>query len=227
MTLQFSLNNPNMLKTLRLIRISLLAVVILGSATGAYSLYNARRTVNAETQRVESFRRQINEMREVLTAKRKVAALADTLRTEPPDGAGSGLFIQQVNHLAEQMHLDHFTLRMMDSAPRPQQAPVQTGAQKQGGNNTAAQPPNAPAANGAPEDGPLANWSRSGFEAEVAGEFRDLSDFLKKLAAIPFVVEVASIEVHPLGSGAKNRSSKLLMRLSGTLYGLPDKTEQK
>ena len=229
MTLQLSLTNPNLLKTLRLVRLTLLAVLLLGSVAGGYSLWSVRRAVNAENGRVASFHKQINEMRGILSSKRKDAKLADNLQTQPPDGAGSAFFIQAVNHLAEQMSLSHFTVRMMEGTPRPQQAPPAKGgdnnnAPKDGsaaGNANAAQP-----ANGQPSEGPLANWDKGGFEVEVAGEFRDLSDFLKRFAAIPYVVEVASIEVHPLGKGSKEQGSRLLMRLSGTLYGLPQNTEQ-
>lgn len=220
MTSQLSLTNPNLLRTLRIVRITLLVVVILGSVIGGYCLWSVRRAVNAENERMESFRKQIAEMRDVLNAKRKDAALADNLQTQPPDGAGSAFFIQAVNHLAEQMNLSHFTVRMMDSGARTPQAPPANGGNAPKDGNA------APPANGEPSEGPLANWEKSGFDVEVAGEFRDLSDFLKRLSAIPHVVEVASIEVHPLGKGNKDRNGKLMMRLSGTLYGLPQNTEQ-
>jgi Tfp pilus assembly protein PilO len=222
MTSQLSLTNPNLLKTLRIVRITLLVIVLLGSVAGGYSLWSVRQAVNAENERMAAFRKQIAEMRDVLNSKRKDAALADNLQTQPPDGAGSAFFIQAVNHLAEQMHLSHFTIRMTESAPRPQQAPPANGGNAPKDGNANAAPP----ANGEPSEGPLANWEKSGFDVEVSGEFRDLSDFLKRLSAIPHVVEVASIDVHPLGKGSKDRSGKLLMHLSGTLYGLPQNTEQ-
>jgi Tfp pilus assembly protein PilO len=214
-----SLSNPNALRTLRIVRICLLILVALGSGLGGYCLWNLRRAVSAENERVESYRKQIAELREALSSKRKDAALAEQLRTEPPDGAGSVFFTQQVNHLAEQMNLERFNLRMNDM-PKPQAAAPPAGGNAQGG-NAGGSPSNAGAA-GSEEigEGPLANWSRSGFDVEVAGQFRDLSHFLKRLAAIPFVAEVTSIEVNPL-NGSKKRDGKLKMRLSGTLYGLP------
>lgn len=225
-----SLSNPDTLKKLRIARFCLLTLVVVGSALGGYSLWNVRRAVNAENGRVESYRKQIEELRATLSSKRKEAALADQLRTEPPDGAGSAFFTQQVNHLAEQMNLEKFSIRMMEGVPKPQQAnPAQGGNPPNGGNANGGNAQGAAPAAGAPSgeagEGPLANWNRSNFEVEVAGQFHDLSSFLKRLAATPFVAEVASIEVHPLGS-TKQRDGKLLMRLSGTLYGLPEAAQE-
>lgn len=193
-------------------------VVAVWALLAAGLFWNSRRSLAAVQETLRARTQQLSDTARALPDRRAEAKKAARVKTTSPTGAGSGEFVGEITAVAQATGAEVIGVQIGDgdpaaSAARPRVVSVTPGPQSPGG----VQPVAAPQAGGTSGG----DWSQETFECNVKGSYHTLSLFLNGLTASPRVLEFRAIQVMP-AEGRQGEGSRLQLKLTGILYGLPD-----
>ncbi len=198
------------------------------TVAAGYGAFAARHTLHNAQIEATAHRKQTEQLVRDAHQKQATVALADALRVETPDSAGSPEWADTLGRLAQESGVTVDSLRMTNEFHPP--TPSTGGAAgTPGANGTAAAPPAAAPANqgsgtvsGAAKD-PDDGWKKAKFDCVALGGFRELTAFLDKLDNAPYVLEIAGADMTRDRYDSKTGALRLRLKLTLTLYGMPKK----
>lgn len=164
----------------------------------AFGLWSGRSAAGREQTRLAARTRELSTLSGGMTGKRADAERAEHVQTDSPEGAGSAEFTLELSALAQTAGAEV------------------TGVQIGGGDKAAAVSDKS-------NDKSANDWQQETFECSARGQYAALSRFLDGLTASKRVLEFHTIEIAPAGAGTGADAPTLEMKLSGIVYGLPEK----
>lgn len=169
--------------------------------TVAFGLWTTRSAANREQAALAARSQQLSTLSDSMAGKRADVTRAGRVQTASPEGAGSAEFTIELSALAQ--------------TSGAELTGVQIGSDDKAGA--------APAAAAADKAKAGDNWQQESFECNTYGQYAALSRFLDGMTNSRRVLEFRTIEIAPADAKTTMDAPDLQMKLSGVVYGLPEK----
>lgn len=184
----------------------------------AYSLWSDSRFLSVEQGGLVAQRQQAKEMSADLDRKRSDASRADKVEARIDDSDTQ--IPSEVNRQAILSGSRMVAFRLVPSTNTSGTGAAANKSEANAGSGKSEASAGPGKSGGTAGAGPSSDgWNRIEFECSIEGRFETLIDFLGRLAASPYVVDLAALQITRAGVDDAAGTAQLRMKMKGAFHG--------